>query len=64
MSLEKLWDKAEDGFEAQIRRETRKRCLDEFEAFSNGEDIEGGVGSDVERVYLTMLQRHDRRVKI
>ena len=46
---------------AEIRREARQRCLDELEAFSKGEEIESGVGTDVERVYLLLLQRHENR---
>ena len=36
---------------AQIRREARKRCLDEIEALFKGKSIESGIGADVERVY-------------
>lgn len=40
---------------AQIRREARKRCLDEIEALAKGESIESGIGADVERVYYLAL---------
>jgi hypothetical protein len=51
--------------EAGIRRESRKRCLDEIEALAKREDIEAGVGADVESVYLIALQREaNRRAKV
>jgi hypothetical protein len=46
---------------AEIRREARKRCLEELEAYSKGEDIESGIGVDVERAYLMMIQRHEQK---
>jgi hypothetical protein len=50
-----------DRLDGQIRSEARKRCLDELEAFSKGEDIESGVGVDVERAYLLLIQRHEQK---
>ena len=42
---------------AEIRREARKRCLDEIEALSTNTLIEAGVGCDVYRVYKLAVQR-------
>jgi hypothetical protein len=47
--------------DARIRRESRRRCLDEIEAISKGSDIESGVGSDVMRVYAIALARVQSR---
>jgi hypothetical protein len=48
--------------EAEIRREARKRCLDEIEALSKNESIESGVGSDVEKVYyLAILSKNEKK---
>lgn len=58
---EAVYKAAMPAREAEIRRETWKRVLDELEAFSKGEDIEGGVASDVERTYWTILQRHQKK---
>jgi hypothetical protein len=48
---------AREARDARIRRESRRRCLDEIEAISKGSDIESGVGSDVVRVFALALAR-------
>ena len=47
--------------EAEIRREARDRCLDEIEALSKGEDIEFGVGVDVNRAYYLAIHRYSQK---
>jgi hypothetical protein len=50
--------------DARIRREARKRCLDEFAAFSKDMQIEHGIGADVIRVYaLTNLREEQKSRK-
>jgi hypothetical protein len=45
------------GDKAAVRREAWQRVLDEFEALSKGEEIDSGIGVDVERVFYLALQR-------
>ena len=47
--------------EDEIRRESRRRCLDEIEALSKGESIKHGIGSDVERIYCFVVQRYSQK---
>lgn len=48
--------------DAEIRREARKRCLEEFEAFSKGEAIEAGIGSDVEATFVLAMHWYMKRM--
>ena len=55
-------DRLSESREAEIRREARKRTLDEFMALSSGEQIECGIGVDVERAYYLILARNERNL--
>lgn len=46
-----------DEREAEIRRETRQRCIDEIMALTYGLAIDSGVGEDIRRAYLLSMQK-------
>jgi hypothetical protein len=52
-------EETQDERDARIRRESRQRCLDEFECLSKND--RSNVGVDVERVYLLSIQRAEQQ---
>ena len=59
--MKRLWYRLFEAWIAEVRRETRKRALDELLALSRGERIEAGIGSDVEAVYWRLIMAETRR---
>jgi hypothetical protein len=59
--MKKLWLRMFAGWVAEVRREARKRTLDEIDAMAQGNEMAGGVGSDVWAVYWTIMTHIRRR---
>lgn len=49
--------------QAEMRRDVRRRCLDEVTALIRGEDMYSGIGADVKRAYYFAVQAASRKGK-